>query len=77
MAVIRIHIAAVGVGQLKFNAGQRLLRDGIQFSDDEGALGLVIEAQGLHLAGLDLNRLGGSVQDASLPAFLISPRGDG
>ena len=66
MAVIRVHIAAVGVGQFKLNPRKWLLRDGIQFPDDEGALGLVIEAQGLHLAGCDFNRLRGAVQDVPL-----------
>ena len=56
-----VHIAAVRVGQFELHPGQRLLCDGVQFPDDESALGLVVEAQSLHLASLDLDTLGSSI----------------
>ena len=58
MAVIRIHIATICVGQFELHPGKRLLRDGVQFPDDEGAFGLVVEPERLHLAGFDFNGLG-------------------
>ena len=66
MSVIRIHIAAVCIGQFKLNPGKRLLRDGVQFPDNQGTLSLIVEAERLNFARLDLNALGGGVQDVSL-----------
>ena len=52
-----IHVAAIRVGQFKFNTGQRLLRHRIQLSDDNGPGKLVPEGQGLDLTLLDEDTL--------------------
>ena len=62
MAVVRVHIGAVGVGQEELHPAQRFLCDRIQFFDDDSALLLVIKAEGLHLSGLDLDGFGRAVQ---------------
>ena len=76
MAVGVVHIAAVRVGQLELHPGQRFLRHGVQLADYQGTLGLIIEAQSLHLARFDLNGLGSAVQDIALQSLDL-PGGDG
>ena len=71
-----IHIAAICVGQFKFNTGQRLLRHRIQLSDDNGPGKLVPEGQGLDLTLLDEDTLRRAIQHISLRCFGL-PRGDG
>ena len=67
MAIVCVHIAAIGVGQLKLNPGQRLFGHGVQLADDEGARTLIPEDQlrGL-LAGFDGDGLGFAVEHEAL-----------
>ena len=76
VAVVRVHVGAVRVGQLELNPTERLFRDGIQLFDDEAALPLVVEAERLHLAGLDLDGLGRAVQHEPFHCLDLL-RGDG
>ena len=61
-ASLGIHIGAVGVGDFKFHAFQRLAGNGIQLVDDQAALGLIAELQSDCLTSLDFRSLGGIVQ---------------
>ena len=45
LAALGIHIGAIGIGDFELNALQGLAGDGIQFVDDQVALGLVSELQ--------------------------------
>ena len=66
MAVGIVHISALGVGQLKLHISQRSLGDLVQLADDDGPGAFVDKAEGLPLAGLDLDALGGGVQQDAL-----------
>ena len=65
-AALCVYIGAVRVGQLKLHALQGGLGDGIQLVDDKIALGLIEELQGVGLMILDLDGLGGVVQQVAL-----------
>ena len=65
-ASLCVYIGAVGVGQLKLHALQGSLGNGIQLIDDKIALGLVKELQGIGLMILDLDGLGGVVQQVAV-----------
>ena len=75
VAVGVVYIAALGVGQFKLHTGKRLMGHRVQFPDHKGSLCLIIKAQSLYLARLDLNGLGGCVQDVALQGLDLS-RGD-
>ena len=75
VAVGVVYIAALGVGQFKLHTGKRLMGHRVQFPDHKGSLCLIIKAQSLYLARLDLNGLGGGVQDVALQGLDLS-RGD-
>ena len=72
VAVVSVHIATIGIGQLKLHTSQRLFSHGIELSNDQSALRRIIEAQGLYLTGLNLNGLGRSVQHIALHCFDLS-----
>src|SRR5699024_10130539 len=44
-----VHIATIRISQLELNPRKWLLRGGIQFPDDEGALLAVVKPEGLYL----------------------------
>ena len=71
-----VHKAAVRVGQLKFNACQRLLCDGIHFFDHEIPGLFVVKTEDIGAVIADLNGFGNAVQHHTL-GYLDLPHGDG
>ena len=80
LAALRVHHPAVGIGDLELHPLQRRLfvRAG-QLVDDQVPLLLVAELQGHRLSGLDLDCLGGVVQQVARlgPGFFDDQRGAG
>ena len=61
MAVVIVHIAAVGVSNLELRPGNQIAGYLILLLDHQGPGPLVPERQLLHFAALDEDVLGGSV----------------
>ena len=79
LAAVHVHVAAVGVGDLEFHTGQRLLRYSVDLVDDQATGLLVPESEGLSLTLLDDNALGHPVKNIAIQSlgFLHGDRGSG
>ena len=78
-AALGIYIRAICVGDLKLDAFQRLLCNGVLLYDDEIALGGVAELHRDNFIGLDLDCLRGIVENVAVlrAGFLDDKRGAG
>ena len=76
VAVVCVHVGAVRVRQEELHPAEGFFRDRIQLFDHKAALLLVVEAERLHLAGLDLDGLRRGVQHEPFHRLDLL-RGDG
>ena len=66
VAVVIIQIGTVRIGDLELHPGQGFAGELIQFFDHDGPLHFVVEAEVLHLPGLNLDGFGRGVQHSPL-----------